>query len=63
MPRTKSSNREIEKLIELVRRNPFLYDTSKDDHKDKQKVENAWSSIAKTMDKDDATGKIYLDLR
>ena len=58
MPRTKSSNHEIEKLVRI---NPFLYDTSKDDHKDQQEVEYAWSSIAKIMDNYDVTGKIYIN--
>ena len=44
-----------------VRRNLFLYDTSKDDHKDQQKVENAWSSIANIMENYDVTGKIYIN--
>ena len=39
----------------------ILYDTSEDDHKDQQNVGNAWSSIAKMMDKDDVTGKIYFN--
>ena len=60
MPRTKSSNHEIDKLVELVRRNPLLYDNSKDDHKDQQKVENAWC-LAKIMDIYDVTGKIYFN--
>ena len=61
MPRTKSSNHEIEKLVELVRENQFLYDTSEDENKDQKKVDNAWSSIAKLMDRDDVTGKIYFN--
>ena len=42
LPTTKSR-----KFVELVGRNPFLYDPSKDDHRDQQKMDNAWFRIAK----------------
>ena len=45
------SYEEVERLAELVRKNRFLYDPSRDDHKDHYKAENAWKSIAELMDK------------
>ena len=58
MPRTKSSNQEIEKFVELFKRNQFLYDPSEKDHEEQQNVHSAWSSIAKIMDKEDVTVEI-----
>ena len=40
---------------------PNLYDSGEYDHEDQQKVDNAWSSMAKIMNEDDVTGKIYFN--
>lgn len=56
MPRAvKLSPLESEKLIELVRINPVLYDARSSDHKDVQLIHNTWASIADSMGKE--TGK------
>ena len=51
------STAEIEKLVQLVRKNAFLYDPTRSDHKDAIKAENAWKSIAEKMGKPDTVGK------
>ena len=40
----------LEKLIELVRQNPSVYDTSRLDYRDKIKNANIWESIAAVLD-------------
>ncbi|XP_064617230.1 uncharacterized protein LOC135481321 [Liolophura sinensis] len=42
-------NSILEKLIELVRQNPPLYDVSRKDYKDALKNTNIWASIAATL--------------
>ncbi len=39
-----------EKVISAVQEHPNLYDTSRKDHKDKEKRENSWASIAAELD-------------
>lgn len=49
MPRSKVSVETTEKLIELVREHPQLYDASCAEHKDAQRLSNMWQSIAIIM--------------
>ena len=46
----------LEKLIELVRHNPSVHDTSRLDYRDKIKHANIWESIAAVLGRE-KTGK------
>ena len=48
----KLSTEESEKLIELVRINPAIYNATLADHKDSHMLNNIWISIAKSMGTD-----------
>ena len=50
MPRNFVPNAMLEKLIELVRHNPSVHDTSRLDYRDKIKHANKWESIAAVLD-------------
>ena len=52
----KTPSETLEKLFELVRANPCLYDCTLPDHKDAVKISNIWQSIAKKLDIPDMTG-------
>ena len=57
MPRIILSVVNTEKLVELVRKHPLLYDPTCHEHKDSQRVHNLWNSIAKVMHFDKMDGK------
>ena len=42
-------NRTIEKLINFVSQYPVLYDASRCDHHDQQKLKNIWKHISKQL--------------
>ena len=48
---------EMEKLIELVRDHPLLYDPTVADYRDAIKVSNAWDSISRILDVVGMNGK------
>ena len=48
---------EMEKLIELVRDHPLLYDPTLADYRDAIKVTNAWNSISRILDVVGMNGK------
>ena len=48
MPACQDKN-TVEKLVELVRDNPVLYNVSLPEHRDPLFVRNVWSSIAEAM--------------
>ena len=50
MPKSKVSEETKEKLIELVRQHPPLFDAKCPEHKDAQWTENIWRSIATIQD-------------
>ena len=54
------STEEVEKLIELVRRHPCLYDPRSADHKDAQKMVNTWTSVSQIMEKEGMGGEYKL---
>ena len=45
-------NKEIEKLLCLVRAKPFLYKVKNDDYHNKMLLKNSWNSIAMKRNKD-----------
>jgi hypothetical protein len=47
-----------EKLIELIRENPVLYDCSRKEYKDADIVTNTWKSIISRLEIPGLTGKI-----
>ena len=49
-----------EKLSELVRRFPCLYDKTKKDYKDKNVVANAWETVANELEIEN--GELRLDV-
>ena len=49
---------EVEILVALVQQNPCLYDVQDSRHKDQQKIENIWGSIAKALNKDGVSGNL-----
>ncbi|XP_076434846.1 uncharacterized protein LOC143274803 [Babylonia areolata] len=49
--------RVIESLVELVRSNPVLYDTSMMEHRDAQLRQNIWTSIADAMGNPSVNGE------
>ena len=58
MPRKSALAPEVvDKLVLLVKQNPFIYDPTRKDHKDVIKTDNAWKSIAEKMEKPDMDGK------
>ena len=58
MPRGKRLNDEtVQKLVEIVRRLPYIHDASDGDHMDAQKISNTWASIAAKMDISTTDGK------
>ena len=57
MPSSKVSVEDTEKLIELVRQHPLLYDASCPEHKDAQRMRNVWQSIANVMGREKMGGK------
>ena len=50
MPRNYIEDSTLERLIELVRKNPPIYDTSSKEHKDAIRTTNFWDSIASIID-------------
>ena len=48
---------EMEKLTELVRDNPLLYDPTLPDYRDAIKVSNAWDSISRMLGVEGMNGK------
>ena len=52
----KLSKAEMEKLIDLVRRNKCLYKPDSAEYHDQQKITNVWASIAVIMKRDDIDG-------
>ena len=55
------STEKTEQLIELVRGNESLYNTSQPDYRDQVKSSNIWESISKALDVDSMDGKhVYL---
>jgi len=61
MPRMKNSidlltKETTEKLIEIVRDNPALYNASLPEYKDASIVKNLWISVTKEMKIDGLTG-------
>lgn len=61
MPRTEHvvSADDTDKLIELVKQHPLLYDPTSAEHKDAQKMFNTWASIAAIMDREKMTGMLH----
>ena len=58
MPRGKRLDDEtVEKLVEIVRGLPYIYDASDGDHMDAQKISNTWASIAEKMNISTIEGK------
>ena len=51
---------ELEKLIEVVRGQPCLYDPRNPQHKDADKLKNVWESISKIMGREDLDGQYQL---
>ena len=49
---------EVEILVALVQQNPCLYDVQDSRHKDQQKIENIWRSIATALNKDGVSGNL-----
>lgn len=49
-------------LIQLVEKCPNLYAKSRPDYKDRNKVQNSWSSIAKTLNIEGMYYTYYNDL-
>jgi hypothetical protein len=46
-----------ERLVELVRQNPCLYDVTMSDYKDSQMAQNIWDSISVALGKPNMDGK------
>ena len=61
MPRGRTiSDDVIEKLIELVRENPCIFDQSLPEYRDALFIKNVWDSIAEKLDYNDYEGKFDL---
>lgn len=56
MPKRKTTTEMLEKLVELVRQNPVLYDPKLPGHKDAVRLSNIWKSIATAMEDPEMTG-------
>ena len=57
MPKSKFSNENVKKLVDLVRQRPLLYDPACQDHKDAQMMHNSWESISRVMKIDGMNGE------
>ena len=51
------TNSELEKLIELVKNSPPLYDVTMAEYKDAAHTENLWLNVAEKMQREDISGK------
>ena len=50
---------DVEKMVEIIGKQPFIYDPTRDDHKDQHKMDNAWRSIAEHMEKSLLGDKLF----
>lgn len=56
----KLSKETTEKMIELIRQNPFIFDPANRDHRDQRMTVNFWTSIAEELNVPGLRGMIFL---
>ena len=63
MPKSKISTEKTERLIELVREHPHLYNPRLPEHRDAQFIYNTWGSIARILAVEKFCGKYFTSYR